>query len=117
MKRQAGITLGADILDTVIQVLRCYTCIFDRDTECNKALVQQWIELIGVAGCWRQNCLNICLLPVVEEWEGCGVALVPVVGIAGFRFVAGGALLGLVCLTAQLNFYGIAFFAAGRDGE
>lgn len=117
MKRQVGITLGADILDTVIQVLRCYMCIFERNTECNEALVQQWIELTGVAGCRCQNCLNIFRLPVVKEWEGCGVALVPVVGIAGFRFIAGGALLGLVYLTIQLNFYGIAFFAAGRDGE
>lgn len=56
-------------------------------------------------------------LPVVDEGEGCGVALVPVVGIAGFWLVAGGALLGLVYLTTQLNFYRITFFAAGRDEE
>lgn len=104
-------------MDTVVQVLRCYTGIFERNAECDKALVQQRIELIGIAGCWRQNCLNVFRLPAVEEWEGCGVALVPVVGVAGFRFIAGGALLGLVYLAAQLNFYGIAFFATGRDGE
>lgn len=56
-------------------------------------------------------------LPVVDEWEGCGVALFPVVGVAGFWLVAGGALLGLVYLTTQLNFYRITFFAAGRDEE
>lgn len=50
-------------------------------------------------------------LPVVDEWEGCGVALFPVVGVAGFWLVAGGALLGLVYLTTQLNFYRITFFA------
>lgn len=117
MKRQVGITLGADILDTVVQVLWCYTYIFDRNTDCDEALVKQWLELIGVAGCWCQNCLNIFCFSVVEEWEGCGVALVPVVGIAGLRFIAGGALLGLVYLTTQLNFNGIAFFAARRESK
>lgn len=89
----------------------------DRNADCDKALAWQWIELVSVAGRGCQSCLNIPDLPVVAEWEGCGVALVPVVGIAGFRFVAGGALLSLVYLTTQLNFYRIAFFAARRDGE
>lgn len=49
--------------------------------------------------------------PVVDKREGCGVAFVPVVGVAGFWLVAGVALLGLVCLTPQLDFYRITFFA------
>lgn len=78
---------------------------------------RQWIKLISIAGCRCQNCLQIFRLSVVEEWEVCSVALVPVVRVAGFRFIAGGALLGLVYLTTQLNFYRITFFAAGRDEE
>lgn len=109
-------TLGADTLATVVQVLRCYMCIFGRNAERNKARERQSTKLIGVAGRWRQDCLDVGCLPVVEQREGRGVALVPVVGVAGFGFVAV-ALLGLVYLTVQFNIYRITFFAAGRDGE
>lgn len=109
-------TLGADTLATVVQVLWCYMCIFGRNAERNKARERQSTELIGVAGRWRQDRLNVGCLPVVEQREGRGVALVPVVGVAGFGFVAV-ALLGLVYLTIQFNVYRITFFAAGRDGN
>lgn len=75
------------------------------------------MELISIAGSWCQNCWNFSYLAVVEERGGRGVALVPVVGVAGLRLIAKVALLGLVYLTTQLDFYGIAFSAARRDGE
>lgn len=50
-------------------------------------------------------------LPTVGKREGCGVAFVPVVGVAGIGTLACVALLSSNYPVIQLHFYRITFFA------
>lgn len=74
-------------------------------------------QLLGEAGGGSERGRGVLHLAVVQQRHGGGVALVPVVGVAGLRLLARVALLHLVDHPTQLNFCGFAVSAAGRDGK